>query len=278
VGIHGSSSLALSRGWDVFARPQPVTGEALREVIWDRPAEDPFLSSIPSVIVRSAVQRSRANVIDVARHLRPLLGEIVAAQVVQPHVRLGLCSALAAAVRRGSHRGEPALDEKSHRILLVIEIAWLVTALHAELQPLGRHESQVTVWGRKTLSLVVADCLTAGALRTLYQLDACWTRRLSQLAQSVFRHQAEVSLQGREPTLEARPFFDMLLTAAAVGLSVQREVRLPAIMKYAARDLAAWHTGGAVTVSPADLLESLPVLLRGQRMGEGAPPMAVAVW
>jgi hypothetical protein len=80
-------------------------------------------------------------------------------------------------------------------MLAILETSNLVTVLHSDLLPVDANSAGDGTWGRNTLGLVLADCLTARALRHLYALDGVWMPCIARVASRGFRTRAEARIE-----------------------------------------------------------------------------------
>jgi geranylgeranyl reductase family protein len=187
VALHGHPSSLLERGWDVVGFGGDRAGDALERLLWDQAPNASPWASIPDLHVRAAATHVRANVVASARRVRPVLGELVQQLLGDPEVGFGCYAAFAAAVRQDLVPARPRLSAAAREVVTVLEIVGVVRALHAALDRPPRESRR---WGRDTLDLVLADCLTARALARLYRLEPDLGRMVGSVAQRLLRGEA----------------------------------------------------------------------------------------
>lgn len=244
--LHRHPSALLGRGWDVVCGRRGTSAEAVRQLIWD---EKPRIRTAPPP---EGAEAARADLVAAIRRIRPLLGEIVARLTEAPEMQFGWYAAFASAVRQPAGIAAP----HERRIVLVLEILNVVTRLQAELQP-PKPQRGPGVWGRNTLALVVADCLTAHALRLLYSLPADWAAALGGDARASFRSRVSpIAAHGADTTASDASLF---VAAARAGLGARPGASLPAEVVRAARALASVQKDpGAVVAEATTVLARLP--------------------
>lgn len=190
--LHSHPYLAVGRGWDLFGRSHRTSGRALRQLVWDaRQGDPPICEHLDHRGGRDAVREVAQVIVRGVQHLRPLLGELVTYQIAQPDSEFGWYATFGALVRGELCPHLPSLPAETVRILAILETVELVSALHDDLLPVGEDGSGSSTWGRNTLNLVLADCLTARALQALYALDAGKMHHVSRVTSRLLRRRAE---------------------------------------------------------------------------------------
>lgn len=275
--MHSRPWFALGRGWDLLTAGHDTAGGSLWSVIWDTPHEPEHRRAPLSPPLRSAIDTIRGDIIRAGRHLRPLLAELLTSLLDNPRCAFGWYTAFAAAVRATLFPFDPDLLNHSRAPLVILETLGLAAALHEDMVPPERPGHADGTWGRNTLSLVLADCLTANALQQLYGLDAAWMRRLGGAARVALRTAARARSSGRDSSTEAQRAQEALFVAASLAATGEdHTAALPPLVRSVARCLSAARSG--TEASPQDLAAGRsatgPLLIVVQCLVPMAEPVA----
>ena len=207
TAIHRAPNLTLGRGWDVLSHAHHPIGNALRQLIWDAPQ----LDEVSTAQSRDAVGLVRREIVRAARRQRPLLGELVSYYLGQRGSAFGRITTFAIAA---CGRPLPRLSSDALSALIVLETASLTIPLHGALLRPDGHPPDAN-WGRNTLSLVLADVLTASALRHLYGLPSQWMRDIATVAGVLLRKEAIARATGDDVARS-----DAMTRMLAIGAAV----------------------------------------------------------
>jgi hypothetical protein len=163
-----------------------------------------------------------------------------------PAVGFGWYAAFAGAVRAGTGRGSEPFVHDTRSLLAALELINLVSALHRDL-PVRERSRGGRVWGRQTLSLMVADTLTADALKRLYKLEPAVAARVAAAARGALRHQAATrSNAASSAPQDARAETDLFLLAAHIGAGLPFAEALPNFVHTIAARLGVMRRDGVV--------------------------------
>jgi hypothetical protein len=220
--MYEQPGLLLERGDDVVVVPSGLAGAGLRRLLWDSLASRRRDRELDATLLLLAEVRS--EIISIGRRLRPLLGELLATIVDDPTCQFGWATLVAASLRQREIADAGPWTRDSRDALGTLEILNLVLRLNCEIRSApGEHERS---WGRNTLSLILADSLTAHALRTLHS-GGRWSRPVAEAARYLFRRHAERGVQqGRACSNEQSSVGSLLHVAARIGVGDLPDRRL----------------------------------------------------
>jgi geranylgeranyl reductase family protein len=241
--IHAHPWFVQGRGFDVVSSTHETAGSALRRMVWDEQPRQGFWKSLEVAAARDLVAAVRSDIIRGLRRLRPAMAEMATYLIDDPKVAFGWFAAFGASVRVAMRLG--ALPGSgARRGLVALEVLNLVRALHLDLLPSTPGDGSRPVWGRNTLSLVLADCLTAYALEQIYRLDSTWCRYAGTLMQRTLRQEALARLRSPRATSPAsRSSQTLFIAAAAIARGAPPEQPLAAEILAVASTLAKMRDG-----------------------------------
>lgn len=243
--MHERPTLLLRRGADLITSADGTVACSLQQLIWDH---EPLVCDrgYPPAIDR-IVTATRADIVAASYRMRPLFGQLVSYLMVNPSVGFGWYAAFAGAVRAGTGRDRDEVEADTRSQLVVLELVNLVSALHRDL-PLRERSRGGRVWGRQTLGLMLADMLTAHALKRLYRVEPTAAARIAAAARGALRHQAAVrSSAAISAPQDARAETDLFLLAAHVATGVPFAETLPNFVHTIAARLGAMRRDGIAT-------------------------------
>jgi geranylgeranyl reductase family protein len=258
AAMHERPALLLRRGADLVTNADAAVASGLHQLLWDHApslVDHGYVADIERVV--SAV---RTDVIQASTRMRPLFGQLVSYLTAEPRVGFGWYAAFTGAVRVGSGYGAAELPQPTRSLLVALELVNLVSALHRDL-PVRESSRRGRIWGRQTLSLMVADTLTAHALKLLYGLDAAVAARSAAAARGALRHHAAArSSAAVDAPQDARAEIELFLIAAQAAFPSPGSA-LPHFVTTVAARLGAMRRD-ELSASTADLA-ALEHTLRG---------------
>lgn len=242
--MHERPALLLRRGADLVTSDEGTVACSLQQLMWDhepRPCDRGYAPEIDRIVALA-----RADIIAASYRMRPLFGQLASYLMMLPAVGFGWYAAFAGAVRAGTGRSGEPLDHDTRSLLAALELINLVSALHRDL-PVRERSRGSRVWGRQTLSLMIADTLTADALKRLYKLEPAVAARVAAAARGALRHQAATrSSAASSAPQDARAETDLFLLAAHVGTGLPFAEALPNFVHTIAARLGVMRRDGVV--------------------------------
>ena len=240
--MHQRPALLLRRGADLVTSDEGTVACSLQQLMWDHeplPYDRGYAPEIDRIVAAA-----RADIIAASYRMRPLFGQLVSYLMMLPSVGFGWYAAFAGAVRTGIGRGSEPLDHDTSSLLAALELINLVSALHRDL-PVRERSRGGRVWGRQTLSLMVADTLTADALKRLYRLEPAAASHVAAAARGALRHQAATrSNAAVSAPQDARAETELFLLAAHIGAGLPFAEALPNFAHTIAARLGAMRRDG----------------------------------
>jgi flavin-dependent dehydrogenase len=237
AAMYAQSWLLLGRGRDAVLADNGALSRSLHRVIWDEPATLGRWQELDDRFVREIIEMVESHVVRAGWRLRPLIGELVGHLVKEREADFGWYAAFGAAVR-ASTGARGRIDPEALSPLIVLEMLNIVAVLHNGLLAVPSRGTS-GVWGRNTLALTVADCLTACAGQHIARMNRAWTKFLGRAMSGFLRHNAELRMGDRPTQSRLRDSVGSLLVAAAyAGAAIEPHQSLPPVVMRAAHLLA----------------------------------------
>jgi len=243
IAIHRQPWLIQGRGFDLVSIPHQTAGEALRRMVWDEPPRNGFWKSLDTAAVRHLVEAVRVDIIQGLQRFRPAVAEIAAYLTEEPRVAFGWFAAFGAASRVAVGLSPVACESNGRRGLATLESLNLLLALHGDLLREASSDGPGPVWGRNTLNLVLADCLTAYVLGLICRMDPPWCRYLGSLMRRTLRREALTRMSSSESTDAQQSSESLFAAAASMACARAPSEQLPPELYAVAKVLARMRRG-----------------------------------
>ncbi len=124
-------------------------------------------SSEAVAVIEAAIAATQHDLISGMREHHPDFGPVLSELMASPKVGFGEATALV--MIAGGDAGDPAAGIL-RGVAAVLEMVNLIAVLHAELPLDLRSVDSAASWGWETLSVCLADCINAEALRLINEL------------------------------------------------------------------------------------------------------------